>query len=92
MLVLSRRDGGAVVMAEGVVVTVSEIGSDFVRLTLCAPNEHDLRRRYPQSQQVSGDEDSWHERPVVVTLTLHHTESEERRLRKGVWTRGSARG
>lgn len=72
MLVLSRKVGEAVMIAEGVVVTVSEIGADFVRLTVCAPNEHDLRRRYPQSQQVSGDEDSWHERPVVVTLTLHH--------------------
>lgn len=72
MLVLSRKVGQALMIAEGVMVTVSEIGPDFVRLTLNAPNEADLRRRYPQSQQVSGDEDYWHERPVVVTLTLHH--------------------
>jgi len=72
MLVLSRKVGEAVMIAEGVVVTVSEIGADFVRLTVCAPSEHDIRRRYPQAQLVSGDEDSWQERPVVVTLTLHH--------------------
>lgn len=72
MLVLSRKVGQTLMIAEGVMVTVSEIGADFVRLTLCAPNETDLRRRYPQAQQVPGDEDSWHERPVVVTLSLHH--------------------
>jgi len=72
MLVLSRKVGQTLMIAEGVMVTVSEIGADFVRLTVCAPNEPDLRRRYPQSQVVTGDEDSWHERPVVITLSLHH--------------------
>jgi len=72
MLVLSRKVGQTLMIAEGVMVTVSEIGADFVRLTVCAPNEPDLRRRYPQSQVVAGDEDSWHERPVVITLSLHH--------------------
>lgn len=72
MLVLSRKVGQTLMIAEGVMVTVSEIGADFVRLTVVAPNEADLRRRYPQSQQVSGDADSWQERPVVITLSLHH--------------------
>ncbi|MCE9606900.1 MAG: carbon storage regulator [Planctomycetia bacterium] len=72
MLVLSRKIGQTLMIAEGVMVTVSEIGPDYVRLTVAAPNEAELRRRYPQSQEVPGDEETWHNRPVVVTLSLHH--------------------
>lgn len=70
MLVLSRKVGQSLVIADGVTVTVSEIGIDYVRLTVEAPNEADVRRRYPQAldiptEQVKSD------RPIVVTLTLH---------------------
>lgn len=70
MLVLSRKVGQSLVIAEGVTVTVSEIGPDYVRLTVEAPNEADVRRRYPQSLEVP-EESVTRDRPIVVTLTLH---------------------
>ncbi len=48
MLVLSRKVGQSLVIADGVTVTVSEIGPDFVRLTVTTPNEAEVRSRYPQ--------------------------------------------
>ncbi|MBL9090635.1 MAG: carbon storage regulator [Planctomycetaceae bacterium] len=71
MLVLSRKVGQSLVIAEGVTVTVSEIGPDYVRLTVEAPNEADVRRRYQQALDVPDDGGPRHERPIVVTLTLH---------------------
>ncbi|MGC3971448.1 MAG: carbon storage regulator [Pirellulales bacterium] len=70
MLVLSRKVGQSLVIAEGVTVTVSEIGPDFVRLTVETPNEADVRRRYPQSLEVP-PESIAADRPIVITLTLH---------------------
>lgn len=70
MLVLSRKVGQSLVIAEGVTVTVSEIGPDYVRLTVEAPNEADVRRRYPQSLEVP-EESVTRDRPIVITLTLH---------------------
>ena len=69
MLVLSRKVGQSLVIADGVVVTVSEIGADYVRLLVRTPNEADLRRRYPQALGVDGDGGG---RTVVVTISLHH--------------------
>ena len=52
MLVLSRKVGQSLVIADGVTVTVSEIGPDFVRLTVTTPNEAEVRSRYPQALDV----------------------------------------
>jgi carbon storage regulator len=37
MLVLSRKSGEAIVVGDGVVVTVVAVGGDRVRLGICAP-------------------------------------------------------
>jgi hypothetical protein len=69
MLVLSRKSNQALVIDHDVVVTVVEIGDDFVRLAIQAPNEKELVRRYPKSLDVpAGNGD----RPIVVTLSLRH--------------------
>ena len=68
MLVLSRKSQQSLVINHDVVVTVVEIGEEFVGLSIDAPNEPEVRRRYPQSLAVpraDGD------RPVIVTLSLH---------------------
>lgn len=69
MLVLSRKSNQALVIDGDVTVTVVEIGEDFVRLAVSAPNEADVQRRYPQALDVERADPG---RPVVVTLTLHH--------------------
>jgi carbon storage regulator CsrA len=69
MLVLSRKSNQALIIDHDVVVTVVEIGDDFVRLAIETPNEADVRRRYPKSYEVAEVDQS---RPVVVTLSLHH--------------------
>lgn len=69
MLVLSRKSNEAIVIGGDVTVTVVEIGDDFVRLVVSAPNEPDVRRRYPQALEVERADAG---RPVVVILTLHH--------------------
>jgi len=69
MLVLSRKSNQSLVIDHDVVVTVVEIGDDFVRLVVEAPNEADLGRRYPQALDVPAGGDG---RPVVVTLSLRH--------------------
>ncbi|MBA4017115.1 MAG: hypothetical protein C0483_08085 [Pirellula sp.] len=70
MLVLSRKVGQSLVIADGVTVTVSEIGPDFVRLTVHTPNEAEVRSRYPQALDVP-ETSSRGDRPIVITLTLH---------------------
>jgi carbon storage regulator len=70
MLVLSRKIGQSLVIADGVVVTVSEIGADYVRLTVEADNEPEIRRRYPQAQ--AAEQNGSPGRPIVVTISLHH--------------------
>jgi carbon storage regulator CsrA len=81
MLVLSRKVGQSLVIADGVVVTVSEIGADYVRLTVESSNEPEIRRRYPQAQAYSREpatgqngaaDQNGKARPVVVTISLHH--------------------
>jgi carbon storage regulator len=77
MLVLSRKIGQSLVIADGVVVTVSEIGPDYVRLTVESQNESDIRRRYPQAQSTEqngapGQNGAAGARPIVVTISLHH--------------------
>jgi len=69
MLVLSRKSNQSLIIDHEVTVTVVEIGEDFVRLAVAAPNEADVRRRYPQALDVERVDPG---RPVVVTLTLHH--------------------
>lgn len=70
MLVLSRKVGQSLVIADGVTVTVSEIGPDFVRLTVNTPNEAEVRSRYPQAMDVP-ETSLRGDRPIVITLTLH---------------------
>jgi len=70
MLVLSRKVGQSLVIADGVVVTVSEIGADYVRLTIEAENETEIRRRYPQAHAF--EQNGSGPRPIVVTISLHH--------------------
>ena len=70
MLVLSRKVGQSLVIADGVTVTVSEIGPDFVRLTVTTPNEAEVRSRYPQALDVP-ETTTRGDRPIVITLTLH---------------------
>lgn len=70
MLVLSRKVGQSLVIADGVTVTVSEIGLDYVRLTVTTPNEAEVRSRYPQALDVP-DAGPRGDRPIVITLTLH---------------------
>jgi len=70
MLVLSRKVGQSLVIADGVVVTVSEIGADYVRLTVQSDNEPEIRRRYPQSH--AAEQGGSEARPIVVTISLHH--------------------
>lgn len=86
MLVLSRKVGQALVIADGVVVTVSEIGPDFVRLTVVAPNEGEVRRRYPQALDVESDVRT---RPIVVTISLHHAAILDRLRRQMVGDEGT---
>lgn len=69
MLVLSRKSNQSLIIDRDVTVTVVEIGEDFVRLAVSAPNEVDVQRRYPQALGVDRVDPG---RPVVVTLTLHH--------------------
>jgi hypothetical protein len=69
MLVLSRKSNQALIIDHDVVVTVVEIGDDFVRLSIESPNERDVARRYPQALDVPEGSDG---RPVVVTLSLRH--------------------
>lgn len=69
MLVLSRKSNQSLIIDREVTVTVVEIGDDFVRLAVSAPNESDVQRRYPQALGVERADPG---RPVVVTLTLHH--------------------
>jgi carbon storage regulator CsrA len=69
MLVLSRKSNQALVNDHDVVVTVVEIGDDFVRLAIDAPNETEITRRYPKSLDVPRSDG---ERPIVVTLSLRH--------------------
>jgi carbon storage regulator CsrA len=69
MLVLSRKSNQALIIDHDIVVTVVEIGNDFVRLAIEAPNESDVRRRYPKSHEVPETEEV---RPIVVTLSLRH--------------------
>lgn len=69
MLVLSRKSNQALVIDHDVVVTIVEIGDDFVRLSIEAPNEQELERRYPQALDVPTGGNG---RPVVVTLSLRH--------------------
>lgn len=69
MLVLSRKSNQALIIDHDVVVTVIEIGDDFVRLAIEAPNESELHGRYPKSLDVPKGVET---RPVVVTLSLHH--------------------
>jgi hypothetical protein len=69
MLVLSRKSNQALIIDHDVVVTVVEIGDDFVRLSIESPDERDIGRRYPQALEVPAGGDG---RPVVVTLSLRH--------------------
>ena len=69
MLVLSRKSNQALIIDHDVVVTVVEIGDDYVRLAIAAPNEDEIGRRYPKSQDVPQSDVA---RPIVVTLSLHH--------------------
>lgn len=69
MLVLSRKSNQALIIDHDVVVTVVEIGDDFVRLSIKSPDERDIGRRYPQALDVPAGGD---DRPVVVTLSLRH--------------------
>jgi carbon storage regulator CsrA len=69
MLVLSRKSNQALVIDHDVVVTVVEIGDDFVRLAVAAPNEDEIGRRYPKARDVPQADD---DRPIVITLSLHH--------------------
>ena len=69
MLVLSRKSNQSLVIDSSIVVTVVEIGDDFVRLAINTPNESDVRSRYPAALDVSHVDPG---RPVIVTLSLHH--------------------
>ena len=69
MLVLSRKSNQALVIDNDIIVTVVEIGDDFVRLAIEAPNESELSRRYPKSLDVPHGDG---ERPIVITLSLRH--------------------
>jgi hypothetical protein len=69
MLVLSRKSNQALVIDHDIVVTVVEIGDDFVRLAIDAPNQHELQSRYPQAVDVPRTDPG---RPVIITLSLHH--------------------
>jgi len=82
MLVLSRKSNQSLIIDHDVVVTVVEIGDDFVRLAIEAPDERDLGRRYPQSLDVPDDGEP--RRPVVVTLSLRHTAVLDRLRRRMV--------
>lgn len=44
MLVLSRKSGEAIVVGDGVVVTVVAVGGDRVRLGICAPPATSIHR------------------------------------------------
>lgn len=44
MLVLQRKKGEAVVIGKDITVTVSEIGTDFVRIAIDAPREISILR------------------------------------------------
>ena len=80
MLVLSRKSNQSLIIDGDVTVTVVEIGADFVRLAVAAPNEPDVRRRYPQALDVDRADAG---RPVIVTLSLHHAAILDR-LRRGM--------
>lgn len=69
MLVLSRKSNQALIIDHDVVVTVVEIGDDYVRLSIAAPNEAEIGSRYPKAQDVPQVDAA---RPIVVTLSLHH--------------------
>lgn len=69
MLVLSRKSNQSLVIGDSVVVTVVEIGDDFVRLTIETPNEAEIQGRYPQALDLPRTDPG---RPIVVTLSLHH--------------------
>jgi carbon storage regulator len=54
MLVLSRKLGERIVIGDGVVVTVVAVGSDRVRLGICAPpatliHREEVWKRIPRS-------------------------------------------
>jgi carbon storage regulator len=44
MLVLSRKTGERIVIGDGVIVTVIAVGSDRVRLGICAPPATSIHR------------------------------------------------
>ena len=60
MLVLSRKSGQQIVIADNIVITVVEIRSDRVRLGIEAPREIPIHRKevFESIEQAKREEDS----------------------------------
>jgi carbon storage regulator len=58
MLVLSRKPGERIVIGDGVIVTVVDVGSDRVRLGICAPPATSIHREevWTRIQQCLADD------------------------------------